>query len=63
MIIDYLLIIKDNLLFGDHIDWIWINETWGGVKIGPNISSYWGMSNPGGFAPLYLGIDKIKLDH
>ena len=52
---------KDNLLFGDHIDWIWINETWGGVKIGPNISSYWGMSNPGGFAPLYLGIDKNKI--
>ena len=49
---------KDNLLFGDHIDWIWINETWGGVKIGPNIPSYWGMNNPGGFSPIYIGIDK-----
>ena len=27
---------KDNLFFGEHIDWIWINEVWGGVKIGPN---------------------------
>jgi hypothetical protein len=49
---------KDNLLFGEHIDWIWINETWGGVKIGPNIPSFWGMNNPGGFSPLYIGVDK-----
>lgn len=25
-----------NLLMGQHIDWIWINESWGGIKIGPN---------------------------
>jgi hypothetical protein len=49
---------KENLLFGEHIDWIWINEVWGGVKIGPNIPSFWGMNNPGGFSPLYLGINK-----
>jgi hypothetical protein len=49
---------KDNLVFGEHIDWIWINETWGGIKIGPNIPSFWGMNNPGGFSPIYLGIDK-----
>ena len=52
---------KDNLLFGEHIDWIWINEVWGGVKIGPNMPSYWGMSNPGGFSPLYIGIEKNKI--
>ena len=52
---------KDNLVFGEHIDWIWINETWGGVKIGPNIPSFWGMNNPGGFSPIYLGIDKNHL--
>lgn len=49
---------RDNLVFGEHIDWIWINEVWGGVKIGPNIPSFWGMNNPGGFSPIYLGIDK-----
>lgn len=49
---------KDNLLMGEHIDWIWINEVWGGVKIGPNIPSFWGMNNPGGFSPIYIGIDK-----
>jgi hypothetical protein len=49
---------KDNLLYGDHIDWIWINEVWGGVKVGPNLPSFWGMNNPGGFSPIYIGIDK-----
>jgi hypothetical protein len=49
---------KDNLLYGEHIDWIWINEVWGGVKIGPNIPSFWGMNNPGGFSPIYIGVDK-----
>ena len=49
---------KDNLIFGEHIDWIWINEVWGGVKIGPNIPSFWGMNNPGGFSPIYIGVDK-----
>src|SRR5690606_14696108 len=39
---------KENLIFGEHIEWIWINEVWGGVKIGPNHSSFWGMNNPGG---------------
>jgi hypothetical protein len=52
---------KDNLLYGEHIDWIWINEVWGGVKIGPNIPSFWGMNNPGGLTPIYLGIDKQKI--
>ena len=52
---------KDNLVYGEHIDWIWINEVWGGVKVGPNIPSYWGMNNPGGFSPIYIGVDKHKI--
>ena len=52
---------KDNLVFGEHIDWIWINQTWGGVKIGPNHPSFWGMNNPGGINPMYLGIDQNKI--
>jgi hypothetical protein len=52
---------KENLVFGEHIDWIWINQTWGGVKIGPNLPSFWGMNNPGGFSPLYLGVQKNKI--
>ena len=49
---------KDNLLFGEHIDWIWINEVWGGIKIGPNVPSFWGMNNPGGFSPIYNGVNR-----
>jgi hypothetical protein len=52
---------KDNLVYGEHIDWIWINEVWGGIKIGPNIPSFWGMNNPGGFTPIYIGVEKNKI--
>ena len=52
---------KDNLIFGEHIEWIWINQVWGGVKIGPNHPSFWGMNNPGGINPMYLGIDQNKM--
>ena len=24
-----------NLIFGEHIEWIYVNEVWGGIKIGP----------------------------
>lgn len=51
---------KDNLIFGEHIDWIWINETYGGIKIGPNRPSFWGMNNPGGVNPMYLGMNGGK---
>ena len=47
---------KDNLSVGEHIDWIWINDVWGGVKIGPNRPAFWGMNNPGGINPIYLGL-------
>lgn len=48
---------KDNLVVGEHIDWIWINEVWGGIKIGPNRPAFWGMNNPGGINPIYLGLN------
>jgi hypothetical protein len=51
---------KDNLIFGEHIDWIWINEVWGGIKIGPNRPAFWGMNNPGGLNPIYLGLNGGK---
>lgn len=47
---------KDNLIEGEHIDWIWINEVWGGVKIGANIPSLWRSSVD--VAPVYLGINR-----
>lgn len=51
---------KDNLVFGEHVDWIWINETWGGIKIGPNRPAFWGQNNPGGINPIYLGLNGGK---
>lgn len=49
---------KETLVFGEHIDWIWINEVWGGVKVGPNRPTFWGSNNPGGINPIYLGINE-----
>ena len=51
---------KNNLIYGEHIDWIWINDVWGGVKIGPNRPAFWGMNNPGGINPIYLGLSGGK---
>jgi hypothetical protein len=52
---------KDNLIFGEHIDWIWINETWGGIKIGPNRPTYPGNTDANGLDPIYLGISGNKI--
>lgn len=51
---------KDNLIFGEHIDWIWINEVWGGIKIGANRPIMWGENNPSGLSPIYLGLNGGK---
>jgi hypothetical protein len=51
---------KENLIFGEHIDWIWINEVWGGTKIGPNRPAFWGMNNMGGINPIYIGMNGGK---
>ena len=52
---------KENLVAGEHIDWIWINEVWGGVKIGPNYPGYFGMNNnAGGINPIYLGLSNNR---
>ena len=52
---------EKNLVFGEHIEWIWINQTWGGIKIGPNKPSFWGSNNPEGMNPIYLGINQNKI--
>jgi hypothetical protein len=52
---------EKNLVFGEYIEWIWLNEVWGGLKIGPNHGSFWGMNNPGGVDPMYLGINQNKI--
>jgi hypothetical protein len=51
---------KENLLEGEHIDWIWINEVCGGVKIGPNLPAFWRSSMGDNINPIYLGINRTK---
>jgi hypothetical protein len=50
-----------NLLFGEHIEWVWINHVWGGVKIGPNAPTFLGIENTQGINPIYLGINQNKI--
>jgi len=52
---------KANLFFGEHIDWIYINQVYGGLKIGPHRPGYWGNNNSGGPQPIYLGINQNKI--
>lgn len=51
---------RETLIAGEHIDWIWINEVWGGVKIGPNRPSFYGNVDANGFQPLYLDVKPIR---
>lgn len=51
---------KDNLVYGEHLDCIWINEVWGGVKIGPHGPTYYNNSAFNGFQPILLGMNGGK---
>lgn len=51
----------DTLVFGDHIEWIWINQTYGGVKIGPNRMMFRDSGDRDEFSPMYLGIESSKV--
>ena len=51
---------KDTLLQGEHVEWIWINETWGGVKVGPNVPAMWRTTMDDNVNPIYLGINREK---
>ena len=52
---------RQNLVFGEHIDWVWINNVWGGVKIGPQGPTFLGLENSGGINPIYLGINQNNI--
>ena len=43
---------------GEHIDWIWINETWGGVKVSPNLPMSWRTEVSDNLSPIYLGVNR-----
>jgi hypothetical protein len=50
-----------NLVFGEHIEWVWINHAWGGTKIGPNQPTFLGVENSGGVNPIYLGVNQNRI--
>jgi len=52
---------KTTLVFGEHIEWIWNNQVWGGIKIGPNQPTFQGANNPSGINPIYLGINQNQI--
>lgn len=47
---------KETLIYGEHIDWIWVNEVRWGVKINSSLSTYY-TRNYSDFEPIYLGGD------
>ena len=50
---------KENLLQGEHVDYIWINEVWGGVKVGPNSPTGWRSEMGNNVDPIYLSLIHI----
>jgi hypothetical protein len=51
---------ENTLIQGEHIKWIWINQVWGGLKIGPNRPSFYGNADYMGIQPIYLNIKPMK---
>lgn len=48
----------DNLVSGEHIDWLWINQIWRGIKIGPNNTTFF-QSRGIGFDPIYIKVEPL----
>ena len=51
---------ENTLVQGEHIRWIWINQVWGGLKVGPNRPSFYGNADYMGIQPIYLNIKPIR---
>lgn len=49
-----------SLIYGEHLEAEWINEKLGGIKIGPNLPSWAGMSSSTGIQPMYIGWNDKK---
>jgi hypothetical protein len=49
-----------NLVYGQHVNWFWIKDLWGGVKISPNMAPARLRGSNTSFEPIYLGIDSKK---
>ena len=52
---------RETLVFGEHLEPLWINEVYGGIKIGPNRMSYYSNKDQNhDFSPMYLNIKPVK---
>jgi hypothetical protein len=51
---------RKTLFYGEHVEWIWINQTYGGVKIGPNRFNAYGTDTHDGLTPVYLNCGPLK---
>lgn len=51
---------KDNLIYGQHIDWIWVNEVWKGFKVGLNYFNGTMQSSDNAMEPLYLDVRPLE---
>lgn len=50
----------ENLIFGQHIEWFYINQTVGVVKLGSSLNNINSATNQSNFTPIYLGIDRSE---
>jgi hypothetical protein len=50
----------ENLIYGEHIEWTYNTEVWGGVKVGPCLPMGYTAANQGLFNPIYLGLNDKK---
>lgn len=51
---------SENLVYGQHVEWIWINEVWGGIKIGANSPNYFSEDADEAHFPMYLKVKPTK---
>lgn len=52
---------KENLVYGEHVDWEWVNEWRHIIKINNNIeNAFWKNQNTYGFDPIYIDGDPVK---
>lgn len=52
---------KDNLLYGEHVDWTWAPDWRHVIKISPNqVHSFWNIGNMDNFEAIYLDGGPVK---
>lgn len=51
---------ETNLIFGEHLEPVYVNEVWGGVKIGQNRQVFYGNDERNGMNPIYIGINQPR---